>query len=454
MLERLGLRKQETNIIPVPARDLRIELLTKLARRFLKAASTVFAQHGIAARRPQLHLAARYVSLALYVPNTTQVEKALKLTRAIGIASGMGDGTKDPPVEAVIVGPYVTYNFNLPEVQPYKGQLITLWSTVTVMTPGLDGGVGLGIGAAPVYFEFSDEAPHAVVLGTTGSGKTELIRTILYQLMVGYEQADLRIAIADPKSDYLGFKDEEHLLWQPTGDFDAINRMIQYFHAEFRRREQHDLRNEPRWVLVLDEADQKGILGTKENRDLVHDISNRGRVFKTNLLIGSHMADMESLGPVIDGLNNRWFGMVPTAKLSGQVYGGLELHKLTGKGDFYAADRQKPYRFQVALTLPEHLRALCRVSNIPEVPLLLPNTANGAYIEPDRREVGRPLVAVDPISVAYYALHGVERVTIAEAAKLLGLSRTGHERNKEFTEKFLAAYQEWQEKSTLVIDNG
>jgi len=60
--------------------------------------------------------------------------------------------------------------------------------------------LGVGIDGKLYCLNFSDPAtPHALVGGTTGSGKTEFLRTLLYSVVQWYGPDSGMIAIADPK---------------------------------------------------------------------------------------------------------------------------------------------------------------------------------------------------------------------------------------------------------------
>lgn len=60
--------------------------------------------------------------------------------------------------------------------------------------------LGIGIDGKLYCLNFSDPAtPHALVGGTTGSGKTEFLRTLLYSVVSWYAPDVAMLAIADPK---------------------------------------------------------------------------------------------------------------------------------------------------------------------------------------------------------------------------------------------------------------
>jgi hypothetical protein len=365
----------------------------------------------------------------------------MRLTTEIGYAAGVGDGSKEPPVDAVLLGGLLVYQFVLPEYIHIRQKKVRLWTDVHLGHPNLNGAVGLGVHNTPIYFDFTDEAPHALVCGVSGSGKTELMKTILFQMLKNTSPGELGVGIGDPKNDFGYLQDEEHLLFQPAHEFEDIHRLIELFHVEYCRRQEYNLRNERRWVLLIDEADQEHVLRTPLNNERVNDIVLRGRSLKMNVIIGTHIPDVSSLGDIGGGLTNRWLGLTSNARESGQVQGGLALHKLGGKGDFYAVVGSNKMRIQAALTMPDCWNSLNYVPGIDTVSAVQPAAPrNHTDIDDISNPPHRPKIEPDPYTVGFYLFHG-NKVTQTVAKEVLDLSRTAHEVNRTFARRVLRAYQ-------------
>lgn len=117
----------------------------------------------------------------------------------------------------------------------------------------------------------SPNTPHLLVAGTTGSGKSEALNTILFGLVTHYAPGELKLLLVDPKgteltpfegSEYLegalGW-DESDALQLLRAAVDEMQRRYQLFKqagkrsiAEFNASVQSEKRL-PWWVLVLDE---------------------------------------------------------------------------------------------------------------------------------------------------------------------------------------------------------
>ena len=426
----------------------------KLARHCRKATSQVYRENGILGQAPDLYIAPRYVGLGVQLldsngkPSTLNLDKALRLARAIGVAAGVGDGTREPPVEAVFMGSLVVYRFALPEFSWARGTKVRLWDDVFLDNPALRGDMAVGLlpNGTPVFMELSYVNPNYLVCGVQGSGKTELMRTMVYQLMVCNSKDDVKIAIIDIKGDFEVFKSEEHLIWQPAHSFDEAKGVIATFRGELERRVRERQRDNaltfPHWVLVIDEADHQRLALDLDNQEHLQEVALRGRVYGMHLIIGTHRPDIGSIGDLGKELHIRYLGQQSSASDSGQIEGGLALHKLSGQGDYYVVKGgQLPSRFQVALVPPGWYAGLNRDSNIPAPPT--------AAVEPDidvptyeRKAAHRPSFKISPEHVVYYVMKGPELVTADEANRMLGLSRdTGHPRTKQFAQEFVVAWE-------------
>ena len=58
----------------------------------------------------------------------------------------------------------------------------------------------------------SSNSPHLLIGGTTGSGKSEALKTILFGLKEHYSPQELRFSLVDPKgNELLEFEGDEHV---------------------------------------------------------------------------------------------------------------------------------------------------------------------------------------------------------------------------------------------------
>lgn len=111
--------------------------------------------------------------------------------------------------------------------------------------------------------------PHLLVAGTTGSGKTTFVHSILTELLETHGPDSLRLLLIDPKRVELrGYRGLPHLLGAPVVTYDEAVAALEWAESEMDRRftllEQADVRDIsaynavartplPRIVVVIDE---------------------------------------------------------------------------------------------------------------------------------------------------------------------------------------------------------
>jgi len=411
--------------------------LLQLAKIYRDSVVNVFMEFGIGADMVTWKVAPRYLTIGLRLHSTNQIRKATsnEILTAIGHRAGLGRGTREPPVEVVLYRHLLLYQFRLPEYVRTSSGRIRLWEDIFLDNEHLQGGIGLTLNDTPVYFEISHKAPHAVVSGTSGSGKTTLLHTIVAQLAAHHKPDELQLALADLKGDFNRFRDLAHLRWQPVSDYHDIEMLIAYVYAEFQRRLADEIRDAPRLVLVIDEADHDRVIGNDLNSRRLGEIAYRGRDYRVNLIIGTHLPNKQTLGDINAELRNRFHGSSANAKQSGQVEGDLALHKLAGEGDFYHLMGGEKIRFQAVLPRESDFRKLPKRDDVPPVPKSLPDVPPQALVDPNQKPPHRPKIEPEPNFVAYYLHHGSQNVSQSQAREVLGLTRTGHVRNRDFAKE-------------------
>ncbi len=98
--------------------------------------------------------------------------------------------------------------------------------------------VGAGIDFAP-YWQCLDDIPHLLVAGKTGSGKSVLIRSLLWQLTRLYHPSELELVLIGPKAaDFMDFADAPHFRspfdvhLRADGAIDLLREIVEVRYAE------------------------------------------------------------------------------------------------------------------------------------------------------------------------------------------------------------------------------
>ena len=416
------------------------------AQHFVKAIAQVFGSFQIRATLKEWRVAPRYLTIGIVVHDPKQLRKAATLTMEISHQAGVGTGRLEPPIQSLLQGEQLVYQFNLPEYFGVRQKQIRLWKDLLLKdlekfdpTPQFDKSlIGMGLYQTPTFFGFSNATPHALVAGTSGSGKSELLKTITYQLLANNTPDQLALVIVDPKGDLAEvFENKKHLLCLPASEEDEIAQVLAHVHLEYQRRREHNLRHEKKIVIICDEADDTKVIQPKENHQALLDFVQRGRSLGIHVLIGVHTPDVSSLGAIGKELTNRYLGKASDAATAGHIAGGLDLHKLAGRGDFINVLGQHVQRFQAALITKDDLNQL-PMGQPPKLPP--PIKPMEVLTLKQAAPAHRPPLTITGEVLAQYVHYGPDTIQRTQA-DAWGLSRRGHELYKKEARNFLDTYE-------------
>lgn len=399
--------------------DLQQSNLTNRAKRYATVISLLFGRQQLSGRLASAHRGARHLSLGVKLSNPLQLDKALKLSEPLALASA---------TRAVLaqrdIG-QVTYQFELHQAH---------WQ---YYLRGKDvNGLQLGLAEQRRPIEFQLDPPHALIAGTTGSGKSETVKSALIALLSTYNPGELGLVLIDPNRDYNEFHNAAHLVAPVVSNLDDISDTLNWTNEELNHRIREDIKDGPILLVVIDEAERA--LADTRDLGIAYNLASQGRKYRIHLMIATQKPTEKSLPGLIDKLNNRFIGLVANAQLSAQLTGqaGLEAHKLTGKGDFIHIAGATNERFQVAIVSKSNYDTLQR----SEVKPLQAVNTEIITLPVEKPTGGRPRLEVDPIIAARYFWTNPNKISIAQARELFGLSRVGHDLHKDFVLRFVEEY--------------
>lgn len=399
--------------------------LPNRARRYAGVISLLFGRLELTGTLKTARRGARHLSLGVRLADPT------RLDRAIGLAEPLALHTAAPAVIAGREAGLVVYQFQL--AQGY-------WEYYTRADLPSAEAIGLAEQHRPVVFRL--DPPHTLVAGTTGSGKTEAIKSMLIALMA-YRPDELGLILIDPHRDFGDFANAAHLIIPVACEAEEISHALRLVNQELARRKAEGIKDGKLWVVVIDEASDPASLGDKrggfndENLVIIKQIGAQARKFRIHLVLGTQKPSHTDLPGVFDLLNNRLVGLVADARLSAALTGqaGLQAHKLTGKGDFMHVVGPDYERFQVAVAGRQDFDRLERAESPPA--LVIPDLIE-LPLEPEPKPAGgRPPLRVDPVVAANYYWRHPDSISIPMAKELFGLSRDGHGLHKDFVTEFI-----------------
>ncbi|MDL1895705.1 DNA translocase FtsK [Anaerolineae bacterium CFX7] len=197
----------------------------------------------------------------------------------------------------------------------------------------------------------SADAPHLLIAGTTGSGKSQAARSILASLVLFQPEREMQLLIVDPKgSDFLGFADMPHLLCPPVSDAETARERLEWLTDEMTRRQQARV-TRPHIVALLDELADLLMQGGSPLETLLARLTQRGRSAGISIVACTQKPTARVMGNLVTAnFPARLVGKVTSAHealvASGMAKSGAE--KLAGRGDFLLIANGEKTRVQIA----------------------------------------------------------------------------------------------------------
>lgn len=367
--------------------------------------------------------------------SASNLDKALKLAEQIGLATGSEN------VRSYRDAGWLMYEFQLPESK---------WRSCSIADLPDPAAVGLAANNKPIFFDF--DRPHAGVFGISGSGKTNTIRAMVRGLALQHDPEDLALVICDPNVYFDDFTNLGHLACPIAQTEEDMHQVVNYVFGEFKRRQADKIKDAKRLVLVLDEASETIPKGKGPERDRmlaqIEAICRQGRAFKVNLVFGTQSAKEDDFPGILKMLDNRFCGRVRNAQQSYHLtgFGGLEAHKLTGKGDFLHVGLEgTAARFQVPWITEADLQKLPR-REVRPVEAIHVERVDVDLGDSDEvaTAAGRPAATVEAPTLARYALYyatNKQALPSVRAARDMGFGYTTHKIHVDFWKQFLAEYR-------------
>ncbi len=221
--------------------------------------------------------------------------------------------------------------------------------------------LGLTDGGLPLLARLSSpDVAHILVAGTTGSGKSVLLRTIALSLVLTHNPKDLQLICLDPKGrTFRALDGVPHLLRPPVLDLPDVLEVLNSLLKAMEVRDRHGERS-PQVVVMIDELADLILQGGDEVTTVVTRLVQRGRESGIHVVA----ATQRPSSAILSGLMRANFPL----RLVGRVVstsdarvaagrGGTDAHLLSGRGDFLAVGGgARPIRFQVAYVGEDAMR--------------------------------------------------------------------------------------------------
>jgi len=249
----------------------------------------------------------------------------------------------------------------------------TLWTNVDAETLKLKGGLWITLGNTslmrPVSCKLNGHniAP-ILVAGRTGSGKTEALRLMIWQLALQNEPKDLNIIVMDPKNGRLAnFARLPHLAMPiavtPEQGYEALKWLVWKLSKRLENGE-----NSPSIVFFVDELIELMRVDMKTVAAALGRLAALGRERGIHLVLATQRPDRKYIDKLaVANLGLRLIGLVgdTTEATVAAGQGGTEAHKLCGAGDMIGVVAGSVNRLQIAYVKDTALDRLPKMDSPP-----------------------------------------------------------------------------------------
>lgn len=255
------------------------------------------------------------------------------------------------------------------DVPREDGQIVRLLNLCRRLTevPRQTAILGLDERGVPLLLRLtSPEVAHVLVAGTTGSGKTALVRSIALSLAMHNRLGEVQMVFIDPKGN--GFEPFTlfdtaggglpHLLRPPVQEVHQAIFLLGEMVEEMVRRDRENV-SEPRVVIFIDEVADLMEQGGRAMDRLMTRLTQRGRSAGLHIVACTQKPLVASIGSLTrSNFPVRLVGSVASADDAKIAAGipGTGAEKLLGRGDFLLVAKGHVTRFQAAYVSDQEIR--------------------------------------------------------------------------------------------------
>lgn len=238
-------------------------------------------------------------------------------------------------------------------------------------------GLGLGVSGAPAIVDIK-KMPHALVAGSTGSGKSICINNIICTLLFRNSPSELKFIMVDPKRvELTGYNGIPHLLTPVITEAERVVAALQWATKEMDKRykmfAEVGARNIEEYnelsgftamhyiVIVIDELADIMLFAPSKVEDLITRLAQMSRAVGIHLILATQRPSVNVITGLIKANIPTRIAFNVTSMIDSRVIidsPGAE--KLLGRGDmlYVPPDRPLPTRIQGTYMSNQEIRAL------------------------------------------------------------------------------------------------
>ena len=345
----------------------------------------VLKDFGIEAKVVDSHVGPAVTQYELEIKAGTKVSKILSLNREIALALA----AKDVRIQAPIPGKS-TIGIELPNKKISMVGVREVLTSVPASKASskLLAVLGRDIMGSPQWMEIN-KTPHLLVAGSTGSGKSVCINSILASILMRTKPEEVKLVLVDPKKVELSiYNGVPHLMAPVVTDPKRANVALKRIVAEMERRydvfeesktkniESYnayiDKKNEglpedqkekrmPFIVVIIDELADLMLVAAKEVEDSIMRITQMARAAGIHLIVATQRPSTDVItGVVKANIPSRISFAVSSGIDSRTILDMVGAEKLLGKGDmlFLPQGTNAPLRIQGTFISEDETKAI------------------------------------------------------------------------------------------------
>ena len=345
----------------------------------------VLRDFGIDAKVVAAHVGPSVTQYELEMKAGTRVNKILGLNREIALALA----AKDVRIQAPIPGKS-TVGIELPNkvISPVLVREVLASVPDSLKDSHLLSVLGKDINGEAKWMEIN-KTPHLLVAGSTGSGKSVCINSILASLIMRNKPDEVKLVLVDPKKVELSmYNGVPHLLAPVVTDPKKANIALQKIVKEMERRydvfeasgtknivsyneyikrkneflsEEEKIKPLPYIVVIIDELADLMLVAAKEVEDSIMRITQMARAAGIHLIVATQRPSTDVItGVVKANIPSRISFAVSSGIDSRTILDMVGAEKLLGKGDmlYLPQGENTPIRIQGTFISEEETHAI------------------------------------------------------------------------------------------------
>lgn len=342
---------------------------------------------GISARVAEVNLGPSVTQYALEVALGTKLSKVTTLSNDLALA--LAAPTGQIRIEAPIPGKSLV-GIELPNHSPEFVTLKRILESDEMKNNKSKLAVALGLDVAgrSVVGNIA-RMPHVLIAGSTGSGKTVCLNTIIVSLLFRATPSEVKLILVDPKRvELIQYNGVPHLLTPVIVEPDKVVSALKWAIAEMDRRYKMfaetgvrniDSYNElsgftsmPYVVIIIDELADIILFSPAEVEDAICRIAQMARATGIHLIVSTQRPSVDVLtGLIKANIPSRIAFAVSSMVDSRVILDQQGAEKLLGRGDmlFIPPDQAKPTRIQGCFISDPEIQRLIEFLKKKEAPV-------------------------------------------------------------------------------------